>query len=202
MEKIISISKPEKLEHILKKETGKIGMIVILPEGSFENHETEHLINLSQKYNATLIGTLKDEEYGFQKAVIVRRDGTQDAQYNYPVDYGDHTIEEIRKKESLFKEQDKVYDVSPHEEEVKALIRICADYVVPTEVKEKIDLLIIPSSIDHSDNFNISQFERISKENTLIIYSIKDNISGGIFDINLNRVGETKKGYHVCKLNQ
>ncbi|MBI1935177.1 hypothetical protein HYS31_01945 [Candidatus Woesearchaeota archaeon] len=176
--------------------------LVVLPEGCWDGNERvpDEFIDATRERRVSIIGTMCTGQ-GYDVAYLLKGGSVKPVAI-YFQGLGETTKSGILRMHAEFEAP---HDVSPTNDPILAIIRQCSEiYSGSAPSNRKVDLLCVPSSIDHAlhdgtrkiivDNHRASVSER-----TLMLQPVLSDIYGsGIFRLpDFKRFGEQKDQYIV-----
>lgn len=202
--KIISSSKSE-LSTIVEKELrGNEPAIVVLPEGSWDGHESipKDIVTTTEDYRLSIIGT-KGSKRGFEVVYLVSK-GSVVPLGIYLTD-GKLPNDGVRR---LAVGLNRVYNISPTIDVISAIIKQCSEiYGNPINENTTVDLICLPSAIDHTQytkNLLVAVNKHNISDSTLLVHAVLGDTKGtDIFQLpNFVRLGQKPNGYAVYQYSR
>lgn len=201
--KIISAQYPV-LEPVERELKGNEPGILVLPEGSWDvvnGLKFEDFLAATLDYRVSVVGTRKEREE-FDVAYFLRGGKAEPAAI-YPHDGAEQNAT-IR---DLCLRFNRVHDISPTRDSVLSIIKQCSEIYSPLASEDKVDLMCVPSSIDHTIYSSgrallLDVNRRNIGENSLLVQAVLHQSEGtGVFQLpDFKKLGRKVDGYSVYQL--
>lgn len=200
--KIISESQP-RLYSIEMELAGNEPGIVVLPEGSWDNPDGvkfKDFLAATLDYRVSIIGTRKGrQEFDIAYVLIAGKAKPVGVYIHDDLGSGSQNAKD------LYSNLSRPHNVSPTKDPILALIKQCSEiHASPLADDCKVDLVCVPSSIDHTVNNDTRDLiirinRRNISENSLFVQAVSEDINGtGIFRLpSFDVIGKKHNGYAV-----